>query len=310
MPTIAAPASPIPAPARDDIRHWVGVDGGGTGTRARLCDAAGRTLAEGQAGPSALGQGVEQAWRNVRQAVEQAVLVAGVTDFEWAHSAIGLGLSGASQMHAAQAFADAAPQGVRLALETDAWAGLLGAHAGEPGALLIAGTGSIAMALWPDGRRSRVGGWGWRLGDEGSGAWLGQAALRHLVRALDGRESRGALADALLGQLGTSDAGVLAWQHAADQRDHAALALLVFELEHEDPVAKVLLNRAVEELTLHLQALDPTFSLSVCLSGSVALRLAPRLQAHCAARWAAPKGDAMAGALRLIHAPNGAQECE
>lgn len=305
MPTVLpVPQPPTPAPPR----HWIGVDGGGTGTRVRLCDAAGRPLAEGQAGPSALGQGVEQAWRHVHQAVEQAVRSAGIQDFEWAHAAAGLGLSGAGQAQAAQAFHDAAPAGLRLALETDAWAGLLGAHAGAPGALLIAGTGSVAMALWPDGRRSRVGGCGWRLGDEGSGAWLGQAALRHLLRALDGREPHGALAAALQAQVGGRLVDILAWQQAAGQRDHAALAPLVFASEDQDAAAQALLGRAVEELALHLQALDAARTLPVCMAGSVALRLAPRLQARWPARWVRPEGDAMAGALRLIQAPSPVQE--
>lgn len=308
MSSAEAPDSPVPPLSREGIRYWIGVDGGGTGTRARLCNAAGRALAEGQAGPSALGQGVDQAWRHVRQAIEQAVQRAGIADFDWARAAIGLGLSGASQTASASAFANAAPLGTRLALETDAWAGLLGAHAGKPGALLIAGTGSVAMALWPDGRRSRVGGWGWRLGDEGSGAWLGQAALRHLLRALDGREPRGALTEALLSEVGGSADGVLAWQLSAGQRDYAALTLQVFECEAHDPAAHALLNQAVNELALHLQALDAEHSLPVCLAGSVALRLAPRLQTRWEARWAPPKGDAMAGALQLIQAPAGAQD--
>lgn len=295
-------------PAQTPIRHWIGVDGGGTGTRARLCDASGRLLAEGQAGPSALGQGVEQAWRHVRQAVEGAVRAAGVADFDWAGTAMGLGLSGAGQAEAAQAFRRAAPTGVRLALDTDAWAGLLGAHAGAPGALLIAGTGSVAMALWPDGHRSRVGGCGWRLGDEGSGAWLGQASLRHLLRALDGREPAGALAEALQARVGGNVTDILAWQQSAGQREHAALALLVFDCEDRDAAARALVDQAVNELLLHLQALDASHSLPVCLAGSVALRLAPRLKARWAAHWTPPHGDAMGGALQLIRSSLHMQE--
>ncbi|HLO96322.1 MAG TPA: hypothetical protein VK195_18595, partial [Burkholderiaceae bacterium] len=52
------------------VRYHVGVDGGGTGTRVKLADAAGHVLGQGEAGPSALGQGVPQAWRHIREALE------------------------------------------------------------------------------------------------------------------------------------------------------------------------------------------------------------------------------------------------
>ncbi|MDE1929779.1 MAG: hypothetical protein KGI36_21565, partial [Burkholderiales bacterium] len=63
-----SPAAP-PARAARPAAYLVGVDGGGTGTRACLQDAAGRTLGRGTAGPSGLSQGIEQAWRHVEAAL-------------------------------------------------------------------------------------------------------------------------------------------------------------------------------------------------------------------------------------------------
>jgi glucosamine kinase len=65
----------------------------------------------------------------------------------------------------------------------------LGAHGGGPGAIVAAGTGSIDEALRHDGEHVSVGGWGYPVGDEGSGAWLGMCAMREAQLASDGRLS-------------------------------------------------------------------------------------------------------------------------
>jgi len=92
-----------------DIRYIIGVDGGGTGTRVRLAARDGAALGIGEAGPSALGQGVAQAWRNVSQAIGQSFESAGLAPAAPGECALGLGLSGAHVASRAQAFRDAAP---------------------------------------------------------------------------------------------------------------------------------------------------------------------------------------------------------
>lgn len=303
--------SPLPLPSfapatrhpSQPVRHRIGVDGGGTHTRLRLCDARGRVLGEGQAGPSALGQGIEQAWGAVAQALQAAALQAGVARPEWRDCALGLGLSGANNPGLVAAFLQADPGCVQLALEGDAVTGVLGAHAGAPGALLIAGTGSIALALQADGQRVQVGGWGWLNGDEGSGAWLGKAALRHAMRALDGRDATGPLARTLFQHIGRRAEDLLAWQAQAAQGRFASLAPLVFEHASADFKAQQLLAAAVQQLEDMVAAVDPGRSLPLCLSGSVAKRLAPQFSAALRARCVPPRGDAMDGALRLLAAP-------
>jgi glucosamine kinase len=285
------------------VQYWIGVDGGGSRTRARLCDDCGQTLADGQAGPSALAQGVQQAWQQVQKAVAAAAASAGLPAPDWRHCALGLGLSGANLPGAAQCFLQAAPPCAVLALDSDAWIGLLGAHGDRPGALLIAGTGSVGMARDIQGQRRSVGGWGWANGDEGSGAWLGLAAVRHAQRVLDGRESHGPLASAVLRVTGDNSPALLAWQRTAGQTGHAALAPLVFEHEAADPKAARLLRQAQAELLLIAQALDPLAQLPVVLAGSVAQRLAPRLAPFLGGRCVPAKADALAGALQLVHAP-------
>lgn len=281
-------------------RYQVGADGGGTHTRLRLYDANGHMLGQGDAGPSALGQGVEQAWLHLGQALHRAATQAGLPELGWSQCAVGLGLSGAGVVAQAQAFLAAAPRCQGLALDSDGITGVLGAHGGRPGAVIVAGTGSVGMSIDADGRRKAVGGWGWQYGDEGSGAWLGRGALRHAQRALDGREPGGRLAQAVWELAGSSTESLLAWSLGAQQQRLASLAPLVFEHEAHDETAARLVSAAVRELELLAAALDPEGRLPVALSGSVAQRLAPRLCAPLQARCVPPQGDAIDGALLLL----------
>src|SRR6218665_1031754 len=98
------PRGSAAAPVLAGLRYLIGVDGGGTGTRVRLADRSGRMLGQSEAGPSALGQGSEQAWRHIQQAVQQAFGAAGLERMDLAQCAIGLGPSGATVPPHAHAF--------------------------------------------------------------------------------------------------------------------------------------------------------------------------------------------------------------
>lgn len=274
-------------------RHWVGIDGGGTSTRALVADADGRLIGRGEAGASALGQGAAQAWRHIADAV--AAAAPGVV---LADCAVGLGLSGTGVPAQLQAFLDADPGVARLTVVTDGLVALLGAHGGEPGALLIAGTGSVAEALLPDGTRRLVGGWGWQIGDEGSGAWLGQQAMKLAQAAFDGRAPRGALAQAVYEVAGASREALLGYCAQAGQAGYARLAPLVFDQAVDDPAAAALLDQAAFALDALADAVHPTLPLA--LAGSIAQRLLPRLSPALQARRVEPRGEPVAGALWLI----------
>ena len=104
----------LPPPALDSqpgprVRWLVGVDGGGTRTRLRLCDLRGRRLGESQSGPSALGQGVEPAWREIASALRAAAADAGLASPPWNECAVGAGLSGANVVDQAERFLDLEP---------------------------------------------------------------------------------------------------------------------------------------------------------------------------------------------------------
>ncbi|MDQ6919637.1 MAG: ATPase, partial [Candidatus Dormibacteraeota bacterium] len=76
----------------------------------------------------------------------------------------------------------------------------------DSGVALIAGTGSVAYGRDAAGREARAGGWGWLLGDDGSGAWIVREAAREVLRRADAGEPPGRLAATLLAATGASDA--------------------------------------------------------------------------------------------------------
>jgi glucosamine kinase len=292
----------MPTPANASPRFFVGIDGGGTGTRARLADAQGRLLGWAEAGPSSLSQGITQAWTHVQLATARAFESAGLALPEPALIGLGLGLAGAHAPAQVQAFRHVAPGYAALAIDTDAGTTLWGAHAGQPGAIVAAGTGSVGEALTLDGRRISAGGWGFGVGDEGSGAWMGLHAMQIAQQAMDGRMPAGPLAMAVWRVAGGHREALFDWCADAGQHGYARLAPLVFEAVDADTVARRLIERAADELVSLALALDPAAQLPLTITGSVGLRLKPWMPTTLLERCVEPAGDSAQGALHLIQA--------
>lgn len=282
------------------LNYLIGIDGGGTSTRARLTRLDGAVLSEGHAGPSGLGQGIEQAWRHIGQAVSAAFGAAGLESAVPAACGIGLGLAGAHVPERCERFLKVAPPFVHIVLDTDAYTGVLGAHAGQPGAVVAAGTGSVGEAVRRSGERISVGGWGFMIGDEGGGAWLGLRAMREAHRACDGRVPSGPLVQKVWQIAGRDRNALLAWCERAGQHAYAQLAPLIFDTEAADPRSVRLLADAVVALESIARALDPTGELPLAVTGSIGQRLAPRFASELAARIVKPAGDSADGALQLL----------
>lgn len=275
----------------------IGIDGGGMGTRAVLADRHGRELAQGRGVPSGLGLGIERAWASIGAACADAFTQAGYA-FDWSQCALGCGLAGVNNAAWLAAFRAQAPLGA-LAVESDAYTTVVGAHGGAPGLIVALGTGSIAAALDAAGACRIAGGFGFPSGDEASGAWLGMRALAYAQQALDGRVPRDAFASALLAETGAQDRDALVqWSCDANQTIYARLAPIVFA-HRAHPVASALIAQAGDEIGKMIDALDPQQALPVALCGGLADALAPAVPACHAARLRAPLDDSAHGALRL-----------
>lgn len=172
------------------MRFRVGVDGGGTTTRAVVIDSASAVVGRAQSGSSNLyNLGLEAATHNILVAIEDALEQAELSAAQvesW-----GFGLAGASGPNEKSRWREALRPiyGDSITVDEDVAAALAGAL-GEDGlqaggAVLIAGTGANCFGQNARGERRRADGWGPLLGDRGSGYWLGEAAMRAAIAAQD-----------------------------------------------------------------------------------------------------------------------------
>jgi N-acetylglucosamine kinase-like BadF-type ATPase len=189
---------------------YLGIDGGGTATRALLCDERGRVLGTGTGGvANHLHAGWDGAAESVRLAVSAARTMAGLapapcsgvflgmaatasdeTRRRWRNTALELGLA-------------AAPAAVGV--DHDIRIALAGGLAGRPGIALIAGTGSSCYGRNAAGTTWQAGGWGSILDDGGGGYWLGLRAVGAAIRGDDGRGPATTLREHVLARLGVGN---------------------------------------------------------------------------------------------------------
>ena len=277
----------------------IGVDGGGTGTRIVLADAQGRELAQATSGPSGLGLGVERAWQAIAGGCADAFGRAGAA-FDWSRCVLGCGLAGVNNRDWLAAFRAQAPSVAGLAVQSDAYTTLLGAHGGAHGVIVALGTGSIAAAAERDDGECRIAsGYGFPSGDEASGAWLGLRAIVHVQHALDGRGPNDDFAQALLTHVGARDRDELVvWLCEANQTAYASLAKIVIA-HRAHPFAARLLGEAGLEIGRMIAALDPSATLPVALCGGLAAPLREFVPEVFQRRLREPLADSAHGALQL-----------
>lgn len=246
------------------IQWVIGVDAGGTRTRARLAEAAtGRVLGEGVGGPgNALSVAPELLVRHLVAALRGAAPSGGSV------AAVVGGFAGGGPgggrerallaLTAALAEAGLRAAGVDVRGDADvAFAG--GAGTPADGLVLIAGTGAAGARVANRRAVSAADGDGWLLGDAGSGFWLGREALRAVLAALDGRGPSTLLAGPV-GELcgGLSKEHVVRYAYGAEPVRLASLSPVVVEVAGlGDVVASGILDRAVGELVTTVRALGP-----------------------------------------------------
>jgi N-acetylglucosamine kinase-like BadF-type ATPase len=294
---------------------FVGLDLGGSGTRAALADTEGAVLATG-IGPTGL-QGRGSARRHLARALDAALapITARVGNDEAVVFAgtRGLSVPGRRALLELELHSRFPNASVRVA--NDALIGLWGGLGGEPGIAVLAGSGSIALARNAAGVEGRAGGWGYLLGDEGSGYWIGREALRSYLRTLEAREPSSTLHDLLnkqrLGRASVVD--VLTWMYTGEGQVErvATLAPLVSRAaEAGDATAVEILRHAGEALATMAAAashqVPGTDATVVCIGGvwsaHAALHDAFATELHQAlpaAEIAAPRLPPVGGALLL-----------
>lgn len=297
------------------IEFLIGVDGGGSGTRACLAhlphQASGVPvhLGAGMAGPSGLSLGIANAWTAVEQAIAAAFADAGLPLAPRAAIGLGLGLAGVHNRQWAAQFTAADPGYAGLALASDGHTTVLGAHDGAAGAIIALGTGSVGEVRLADGRHLEVGGWGFPSGDEAGGAWIGLHAINHMQQSFDGRRPADAFADAVAQACGVAPGGrrdpaareiLQQWLAGASQTRYAQLAPVVLQHAASNDAARAILLAAGTQVARLAHALDADGTLPIALCGGLAAPLRPYLPPALLARVVPARGDSADGALRLI----------
>lgn len=191
------------------MKVFLGVDGGGTATRAVLVNSKGHVLGRGEAGPSNYHNvGISTAINNIAEAARRARQISGLEDA--AVQAAFLGCAGVkasvdiARMTSAAETAGIAPAG-EITVANDLHNALAGGLSGKPGIALISGTGTNCLGQDASGKTFMCGGWGWLLDDEGGGFGLTLAAMKVAARAADGRAGKTALLPSVLAFLGLSE---------------------------------------------------------------------------------------------------------
>jgi glucosamine kinase len=200
----------------------------------------------------------------------------------------------------------------RVVVTTDIELALAGAFEQGPGIVVSAGTGSIAVGRDANSAHHRIGGYGWQMGDEGSGYAIGRAAMGAVSRAHDGRSPRTALSDRVLAATRSPDFDALVrWAASASPSELASLAPHVLEIAAQgDPLAQGIADYAARELSqlaiCLLPLLNATPPIGVALTGGLLAQDRPlrrsvltRLGEESSLRPIDTPVDAVVGALRL-----------
>jgi glucosamine kinase len=166
--------------------------------------------------------------------------------------------------------------------------------------MVAAGTGSVGEVLRSDGGHAVVSGWGFPVGDEGSGAWLGLNAVRIAMCAMDGRAPVGRLAQSVWAHCGSTRHEMAVWAAQSAQFAYAQVAPLVFECADSDPAAANLLVQAAQDLESVASALDPEGRLPVVLCGSIGKKLKDRMSPALRQRCVEAAMGPVEGALWLL----------
>jgi N-acetylglucosamine kinase len=232
--------------------HVLGIDAGGTKTICLLADERGTVIAQARGG----GANLQAAGELEVEKVLHQVMDDALADRDVHPAAICLGIAGVDRPEDA-AVVRGIMRRIGFKIPTvvvnDALVALTAGAGNQPAIVVIAGTGSIAYGRNAVGQAARSGGWGYLLGDEGGGFWIGRAALSAVVRQFDGRGPATRLTDLILTEMHLADPRELVHQvyyRDVHRQSIAALAGVVQAAAAAgDVVASDILARAASELS-------------------------------------------------------------
>lgn len=244
-------------------KYYIGIDGGGTKTKCVLTDENLIPVYECTGGPSNfLIIGTDAVSETIYNLVKSCIKNTGITIDKI--QGILIGTTGAGRESDAKklenAFYEYTSAGsIKVPLfrvESDARIALEAAFGGEPGSILIAGTGSIMFGKDRNGNLIRVGGFGRLIGDEGSGNYLGKCALEAVAKAYDGRGEYTMLVDIIRDEFNINNSAELITEVYSNNFECSKLSpFVVNSAAKGDKICINIVTRNVEELLLHIKSM-------------------------------------------------------
>jgi glucosamine kinase len=300
-------------------RYYLGVDGGGTNCRIRLADESLATLGEGSGGRSNLQiENGEPAFRSIADGTRQAFAQAGIDYSETKNTYACFGMAGGRLTTDRVAFQQRPWPFAAVKVYDDIDIARAGAHAGADGAVIIAGTGSAALAI-VDGQRHQCGGWGFHIGDQMSGAILGRELVRRTVEATDGLVAGSPLTAAVLARFGGTVDAIMDWSFPKEDHpapaatggtpqsllgrapaEYGALMPMLFDYyDRGDPVARELIDLEMTYIDNYVRWFQARGVDKLAAVGGVGTRLLPQMTARYGAFITTPLHEPLHGAVIL-----------
>lgn len=283
--------------------YYVGIDGGGTSCRARIRDAAGQLVGEAKSGSANILLGVNVAMESIIDAIAQAATIGGLTEADFSKMHVGLALAGAEQKSAWQDFMAQPHPFASVVLNTDAYGACIGAHNGDEGAIMIAGTGSCGIYL-SGNQQHVVGGREFPISDQGGGAVMGLRLIQQVLLADDGIVEKTPLAEHVLDHFNHDIDQIVTWSKSALPRDYGQFSPVIFHYATlGDSLAISMLKQTAADIEMFLVALHQKGATRICLMGSIAERIKAWLSPPVQAWVVDAQFDAIEGALMFAAKP-------
>lgn len=285
------------------MTFYLGIDAGGTASKARVVDQDGKVLGAAKAGPANARIGLDALHQTLLDLCFGALRDGGIDESDYPSVRVGMGIAGINRMGMKQQIQALDFPFANVQLTSDSVIANLGAHMGADGAILILGTGSVGLVKRGEDNFS-IGGYGFPISDEGSGAALGLSAIRHALRALDGRTRPTPLSQAVTKQFDHAIPKVIAWMDDAAPGDYASFAPLVMDYaEIGDEIALSIVRDAAQHVERFIETIIAKGGVRCVLMGGLAPRIRPWLRERIVEKLGEPMGDALDGALLLAGLP-------
>lgn len=244
------------------MNYIIGIDGGGTKTKAVIADMKGKVVAQETVGPINPNVVSKKELQHTFQTLFHSLRQQAPQQFNKT-SSIFAGIAGAgnatNQKVLHESIEPLLSDNIPIQIDADAINALYSGSYGAPGIVQIAGTGSITYGINSNLEHDRVGGWGYLFGDEGSGYDIGRKGVMAALQSVDRRASETILLPMIYAHFNVTNAQDLIreiYASPAPKSEISPVAEIVFQgFKDDDPIAEEIITEAVKETVLSIKTL-------------------------------------------------------